>query len=91
MGAHPVDEKAFLLSEAARFRRLAWDILDTHTEQVLQAMAAEYEARAASIRPAATVPAKRRRSAERRGAAFPVVAGGDPAGTGVWLPVVLWS
>ena len=49
MGAHPVDEKAFLLSEAARFRRLAWDILDTHTEQVLQAMAAEYEARAASI------------------------------------------
>jgi hypothetical protein len=50
VGAHPVDEKAFLLSEAARFRRLAWDILDTHTEQVLQAMAAEYEARAAAIR-----------------------------------------
>ena len=49
VGAHPVDEKAFLLSEAARFRRLAWDILDTHTEQVLQAMAAEYEARAAAI------------------------------------------
>jgi hypothetical protein len=44
-----VDEKAFLLSEAARFRRLAWDILDTHTEQVLQAMAAEYEARATAI------------------------------------------
>jgi hypothetical protein len=50
----PVHDRTFLLAQAERFRRLAYDISDPQTERILQAMADEYEARAASIRDDAT-------------------------------------
>lgn len=52
-----MDDRFFLLEQAARFRRLARDVFDTDTERILLAMAEEYEQRAASIRDAATDPA----------------------------------
>jgi len=52
-----VDERTFLLEQAARFRRLANEIFDSKTEHVLLAMAEEYEQRAAAVRDDATAPA----------------------------------
>ncbi len=52
-----MDDKAFLLAQAARFRRLARGILDPRTEQVLLAMATEYEERAAAGQDSGTDPA----------------------------------
>jgi hypothetical protein len=42
-------ERAFLLAQAARFRRLAQEIMDSKTEDTLLALADEYEQRAAAI------------------------------------------
>ena len=53
-----MDDKAYLLEQAARFRRLARDILDPDAERVLLAMAAEYEERAAAIQDNETDPAE---------------------------------
>jgi hypothetical protein len=52
-----VDNRAFLLEQAARFRRLADDVSDSDAERILLAMADEYEQRAASILDDATDPA----------------------------------
>jgi hypothetical protein len=41
------DEKSFLLAQAARFRRLARQVLDAKAEEALLSLAAEYEQRAA--------------------------------------------
>lgn len=54
---HSVLDKAFLLEQGARFRRLARDILDARAEQVLLGLAAEYEERAATIQDNETGPA----------------------------------
>jgi len=43
------DEKSFLLEQAARFRRLAKQILDAKAEQALLSLATEYEERAAGL------------------------------------------
>jgi hypothetical protein len=53
---HALDDAVFLLEQAARFRRLARGILDSRTEQVLLAMAAEYEERAAALPDYETAP-----------------------------------
>ncbi len=52
-----MDNSAFLLAQAARFRRLAREIMDAKTEGVLLALAAEYEQRAAAISANGTEPA----------------------------------
>lgn len=44
-----VDDKAFLLEQAARFRRLARDVLDLEAEFVLLGLAVECEESAAAI------------------------------------------
>jgi len=43
------DEKSFLLAQAARFRRLARQVLDANAEEALRSLAAEYEERAAGL------------------------------------------
>jgi len=52
-----VDDRTSLLAQAARFRRLARDVLDSAAERVLLELAPEYEARAAAIQENATGPA----------------------------------
>jgi hypothetical protein len=54
-----VDDRTSLLAQAARFRRLARDILDPDAERVLLDLAAECEARATAIQDNATDPADR--------------------------------
>ncbi len=51
-----MDNSAFLLAQAARFRRLAREIMDAKTEDVLLTLAAEYEQRAAAISANGTEP-----------------------------------
>ena len=46
---HVVDEKLFLLEQAARSRRLAKQVLDAKAEEALLSLAAEYEERAAAL------------------------------------------
>jgi hypothetical protein len=52
-----VENKTFLLEQAARFRRLAKEILDSKAEHVLLGLAAEYEERAATIQRTEAGPA----------------------------------
>lgn len=54
---HSVGDKAFLLEQAARARRLARSILDSNAEQALPALAVEYEQLVAAIQDSATDPA----------------------------------
>ena len=45
----PVDQKAWLLTRAARYRQMATEVLDAQAERSLLALAAEYEQRAAVL------------------------------------------
>ncbi len=44
-----MDDKAFLLAQAARLRRLAADVIDERAEEALLSLAMEYEERAAVL------------------------------------------
>ena len=56
-GENAVNDTGFFLEQAARFRRLAHDILDAEAERALLALAAEYEARAAAVQGGGTISA----------------------------------